>query len=311
MTHIFLMGQYSTMVVSAWTDSIEKTLDVMRQNTMKLGTLSKEKYNALKNRIQYLQLPLAVLSAFNAYAVVGLDNYISENTVTIGSCVVSASIAAYLGYDWLSGSQKEMEKELSFSKDCEAISEHIKQVLTTKREERTIEGDVFLREKFDSYKQIVQGHPLIEKFMGHVTLYKDSICEQVEDMESFVVDHWNILYRSTLRRFKKKNEELINTVAKAGQTVSDIIEPVKDEVVEKTEPVVNWVSKRLSGIWSATEEKAAVETLEENIEMGEAAPASSPKKEEPSINITEIYKMKDIPSMLSPKRVGMAFSTKQ
>ena len=83
----------------------------MRQNTMKMGELSKEKYNALKKRIQYLQLPLAVLSAINAYAVVGLDNYMSENTVTIGSCVVSASIAAYLGYDWLSGSQKEMEKE--------------------------------------------------------------------------------------------------------------------------------------------------------------------------------------------------------
>ena len=153
------------MAVYAWTDSIEKTLDVMRQNTMKMGELSKEKYNALKKRIQYLQLPLAVLSAINAYAVVGLDNYMSENTVTIGSCVVSASIAAYLGYDWLSGSQKEMEKELSFSKDCEVISEHIKQVLTTKREERTIEGDVFLREKFDSYKQVVQGHPLIEKFI--------------------------------------------------------------------------------------------------------------------------------------------------
>jgi hypothetical protein len=288
------------MVVYEWTDTMEKTLDIMRQNALKLSELSMEKYNALQKRIHYLQLPLAILSAVNAVAVVALDNYISENYVVIGCSATSATIAGYLSYDWFLSSQKKMEADLSFYKDCEAFSENIKTVLNTERMNRKMDGAKFLQDTFASYKKLVEGNSVIERFKGNVTLYKDSICEQVEDMETFVVDHWNILFRPTLRRFKKKNAELIESVKQAGQDVKSIVEPVTNEVVEKVEEGTGWFKGKLNGLWGKDEEKEE----EEN-------------KEEAGISMETVYTtVKDIPTMLiskrdEPRKFAMSFVDKR
>lgn len=287
------------MVVYEWTDTMEKTLDVMRQNALKLSELSLEKYNALQKRIHYLQLPLAILSAANAVAVVALDNYISDNYVAIGCSTVSATIAGYLSYDWFLSSQKKMESDLSFYKDCEAFSENIKTVLSTERINRKMDGAKYLQDTFASYKKLVEGNDLIERFKGNVTLYKDSICEQVEDMETFVVDHWNILFRPTLRRFKKKNAELIESVKQAGQDVKSIVEPVTNEVVEKVEDGAGWFKGKLNGLWGKEEGK------------------EEEKKEESGISMESVYtSVKEIPSILvskreEPRKFAMSFMDKR
>ena len=287
------------MVVYEWTDTMEKTLDVMRQNALKLSELSLEKYNALQKRIHYLQLPLAILSAANAVAVVALDNYISDNYVAIGCSTVSATIAGYLSYDWFLSSQKKMESDLSFYKDCEAFSENIKTVLSTERMNRKMDGAKYLQDTFASYKKLVEGNDLIERFKGNVTLYKDSICEQVEDMETFVVDHWNILFRPTLRRFKKKNAELIESVKQAGQDVKSIVEPITNEVVEKVEDGAGWFKGKLNGLWGKEEGK------------------EEEKKEESGISMENVYtSVKEIPSILvskreEPRKFAMSFMDKR
>ena len=290
-------------MVYEWTDTMEKPLDIMRQNALKLSEISLEKYNALQKRIHYLQLPLAILSAFNAVAVVALDNYISERYVVIGCSTASATIAGYLSYDWFLSSQKKMEADLSFSKDCQALSDQIKNVLTMEREERKMDGTKFLQDTFASYKKIIEGHELIDKFKGNLTYYKDSICEQVEDMESFVVDHWNILFRPVLRRFKQKNIQLIESAKKAGQDVKEIVEPITDEVVEKVEESSGWLTEKMANLWGKRDEDV-----------------DETKKDEIDVSMESVYStVKDIPtmlsqSMLSPrkedKKFGMSFVQK-
>lgn len=282
-------------MVYEWTDTIEKTLDIMRQNTLKLSELSLEKYNALQKRIHYLQLPLAIFSAFNAVAVVALDNYISERYVAIGCSTASATIAGYLSYDWFLNSQKKMEVDLSFSKDCKGLSDQIKNVLTTQRGERKMDGSKFLQDTFDSYKKLIEGNEYIDKFKGNLIYYKESICEQVEDMESFVLDHWNILFRPVLRRFKQKNVELIECAKKAGQNVNEIVEPITEDVVEKVEETSGWLKEKLTILWGKREEE-----IEED----------KTNKEEIPVSIERVYStVKEIPMMLSPrKEEGKKFS---
>jgi len=215
------------MVVYEWTDSMEKTLDILRQNTVKLGELALENYNALKMRIHYLQLPLAILSAANAYAVMDLDHYLPDKYVSIACCVVSASLAGYLTYDWYVDSQKQMEEDFSFHKDSLNLAKQIKDVLAVPRYDRQIDGGAFLRDTFKKYKILISGHKLIAQYKGDVTVDKDSqLGEFMEDMEGFAIDNWNIIFRPTLRRFKKKNMELIENVKKGGQSIRDIVEPV-------------------------------------------------------------------------------------
>jgi hypothetical protein len=266
------------MAIYEWTDSMEKTLDIMRQNAAKLGELSLGNYNALKKRIHYLQLPLAILSAANAYAVVDLDNYVSENYVTIACCVVSATLAGYLSYDWYVDSQKQMEQDFSFQKSCEDFSKKIKEMLAIPRYERTVDGCVFMRDLFKQYKELITGNELIEKFKGDLTL-------EAENMEEFVMDHWNIIFRPTLRRFKKKNMELIECVKKGGQSVNDIVEPPVSAASNDA-----WKMMKETWCWRPPIPLQKEDDIESKAVTSE-------------VNFSEVYTVKqEIPSMTSPKK---------
>ena len=256
----------------------------MRQNAAKLGELSLGNYHALKKRIHYLQLPLAILSAANAYAVVDLDNYVSENYVTIACCVVSATLAGYLSYDWYVDSQKQMEQDFSFQKSCEDFSKKIKDMTSVPRYERTVDGCVFMRDMFKEYKELILGNAIIEKFKGDLTL-------DMENMEEFVVDHWNIIFRPTLRRFKKKNMELIASVVKGGQSVNDIVEKALPSSPPSS-PMVMW--EWMKQKWTAPVIVPATKEKEGDIE--------SVHKEEKRVEFSEVYTVKEMPPVITTPR---------
>tara|TARA_A200000113_G_scaffold212511_1_gene214070 strand:+ start:64 stop:930 length:867 start_codon:yes stop_codon:yes gene_type:complete len=254
------------MVKIEWNDSIEKSLDIMRQNVSKLSELSNQQYLAFKKRIEYMNLPLAILSGANAGAIFFLEDYSFGHYVNIGCGVASLVIAGVLSYDWCSGTYKKMEKDLTFHRDCENLSNQIKNVLAIDRLDRKIDGNQFLMQKFEQYKELVNDHSLIEKFKGNVTIAQESVCEQVEDMQEFLTDHWNIIYRPTLRRFKKKNNELIETVKKAGESVKTIIEPVVEPVVDTAEAGCGWFGGKANLIWRTADSETSSEQTSSNKE---------------------------------------------
>lgn len=234
------------MVKYEWTESVENTLNIIRQNLDQLASLTLNNYNALKNRINYVNFPLAVLSGLNGAAVIWLDNYISDTYVTIACASSSVLIASALAFDWCSGSMTKLELDLSFSKECENLSKQIKEILDIPRESRKIDGNMFINSIFEKYKGLVLVHPIITKFNGHL---KETVSEQVEDMQEFVKDHWNILFRPTLRRFKKKNEKLLTIMEEKGQDVKEVIEPVKEEAKY-------WMSRIWNFRWNAEKEES-------------------------------------------------------
>lgn len=284
-----------------WNDSIEKSLDIMRQNVSKLSELSNAQYLAFKKRIEYMNLPLAILSGANAGAIFFLDGYSFGHYVNIGCGVASLVIAGVLSYDWCSGTYKKMGKDLSFHRDCENLKEQIQGVLSLDRSERKMDGTHFLQQKFAEYKELVANHSLIEKFNGNVSLATDQVSTQVEDMQTFLYDHWNIIYRPTLRRFKKKNSELLDTVQKAGESVQTIIEPVVEPVVDTAQASCNWL------LYPFSKKSQEEGDLEENKNETES---SSPMKKEAAIEITDIYNgVKSIPQEM--KKFNMAFVGKK
>ena len=273
-----------------WNDSIEKSLDIMRQNVSKLSELSNAQYLAFKKRIEYMNLPLAILSGANAGAIFFLEGYSFGHYVNISCGVTSLVIASVLSYDWCSGTYKKMGKDLSFHRDCENLKEQIQGVLSLDRSERKMDGTHFLQQKFAEYKELVANHSLIEKFNGNVSLATD----QVEDMQTFLYDHWNIIYRPTLRRFKKKNSELLDTVQKAGESVQTIIEPVVEPVVDTAQASCNWL------LYPFSKKSQTEGDLEENTQ--------TPEKE--NMEMSDIYStVKSIPQEF--KKFNMAFVGKK
>jgi hypothetical protein len=281
-----------------WTDSIEKSLDIMKQNLSKLSEISSDQYIAFKKRIEYMSLPLAILSGANAGAIFFLDGYGYDHYINIGCGVASLVVAGVLSYDWCTGSLKQMGKDLAFHRDCENLSNQIQTILSMERNERKMDGTLFLQQKFAEYKTLVNDNPLIEKFKGNLSVTQDTISEQVEDMQEFLYDHWNIIYRPTLRRFKKKNSELLDSVKKAGETVQTIIEPVVEPVVDTAEANCNWFMRKTNLIWKTEETKEE----EEKDNIGE----------EKVMQFKDIYStVKQMPSEIGMKKFNMAFVEKK
>jgi hypothetical protein len=258
-----------------WTETMEKTLDIMRKNALKLSELSLYRYHALKSRIEFMNIPLAILSGANAAAIFILDNYVNDYIVTIACGATSATIAGILSCKWFYQTcSKNLEEHLSFHHKCEAIGDQIQKVLHLERSQRKTDSSSFLIDKFAEYKALITNHPLIDEFNGNLTICEDSIGEEVEDMYDFVYDHWNIIFRPTLRRFKQKNKKLLESIEHAGLDIQSVVEP-ETSGVESSGHFLNWswswIRKKATIVWVAEESTEKQKKSEEEEEEEDAS----------------------------------------
>jgi hypothetical protein len=223
--------------MSNWTDSIEKTLTTIRHNTKKLSENYLGDYNTFKNRLMYLNAPLVVLSVLNAYTVFELNSF--SNIVHIGSVSTSVLIAAILGGEMCFGVHTSIEKEYNKFKDFEALQAQIDEVLTVDRADRKIDPNVFMMNIVQKYKDLTKDEPYITRVSNE---FQTTVTDSIEDVHTFVEDHWNILFRPYFRQIKKKNEKVIQALQDTSQKVQDTLETITETVVkEPVNTIVNQI----------------------------------------------------------------------
>lgn len=245
------------MVYTMWTDAVEKMLTVIKQNVTKLSSNYLEQYQSLKRKTWYLNVPLVLLSAVNTYVIFDMDAY--SHTVQMVSAGTSLAVATVLGGELCFGFQAKMETAFAKHKDFMKLQERIEKVLATERDDRDESAGVFVKAMMEDYKRLIASDTYILQYGGNLL---DAVEDQVEDMQSFLEDHWNILYRPQFRRIKKKNERVIEALKSTGQelvsTLESIVEPVKEEAKEekdnKDENKKPWLSSMLC---SKSEEKVS------------------------------------------------------
>lgn len=239
--------------MSIWTDSIEKTLNTIKNNTKKLSENYLGDYNTFKNRLMYINAPLVILSALNAYTVFELNSF--SHIVQIGSVGTSVLIAAILGGEMCMGTQSHIEKQFDRFKDYHALQKKIENVLSMERKDRKIDPNAFMIDVYEEYKQLTTNEPYITKISGAV---QNAITDSIEDIQTFVDDHWNILFRPYFRQIKKKNEKVIQALKETSQGVQETLETISEKVVKEpavaamktVEPVVEKTTSAFSVLTS-------------------------------------------------------------
>lgn len=316
------------MVYTMWTDAVEKMLTVIKQNVTKLSSNYLEQYQSLKRKTWYLNVPLVLLSAVNTYVIFDMDAY--SHTVQMVSAGTSLAVATVLGGELCFGFQAKMETAFAKHKDFMKLQERIEKVLATERDDRDESAGVFVKAMMDDYKRLIASDSYILQYGGNLL---DAAEDQVEDMQSFLEDHWNILYRPQFRRIKKKNERVIEALKTTGQelvsTLESIVEPVKEETKEekdsKDENKKPWLSSMLC---SKGEEKVSEtnDALESNQETKQTSWLSSlwgSKSEAPeetknendqtvekTVEFSSIYPKQTIQRVIleQPKRTGFSMN---
>ena len=147
--------------MSEWTEDIENILENIRINSIIFSNYHKNRYYMYKSYLKYFKLPLIVLSSVNSIVAIGLTNFVSQEKVSVISCLLSLISAVIASVELYLGIQKSMETELMSSRNFLLLAYEIFKTISLARENRSIAGKVFLDDKFAEYLKLVEGAKLV------------------------------------------------------------------------------------------------------------------------------------------------------
>lgn len=147
--------------MNEWTDDIEGVMENVRINSIIFSNYHKNRYYVYKSYLKYFKLPLIFLSSINSIVAIGLTNFVSQEKVSVISCLLSLISAVIASVELYLGIQKSMETELMSSRNFLLLAYEIFKTTSLARENRSISGKVFLDDKFIEYLKLVEGAKLI------------------------------------------------------------------------------------------------------------------------------------------------------
>lgn len=139
----------------SWTSDIEKFLDNIRLNSLRLTEYHRERYFRLVGFIKWFRLPVIVLSSVNSVFGVMMTKFASQETVSVFTSIISLCVGIIGSVELFLGVQDKLTKELSSSKDHYNLSTVIFKMLSLKSENRHTEALVFMDEHFSQYSKLI------------------------------------------------------------------------------------------------------------------------------------------------------------
>jgi hypothetical protein len=147
--------------MSDWDTDVENVLDNIRINSSTLSREHKERYFLLKSRLQYFRLPVIVISSVNSIVSIGFQPYVSQSAISIITCLLALSCSIIGSIELFLSIQKQMELDLSNSKEYYLLSIEIFKTLRLSRERRHTPAKEYLEKVYSEYCKLIENSDLI------------------------------------------------------------------------------------------------------------------------------------------------------
>jgi hypothetical protein len=142
---------------------IETVLDKIRENCIILSDGHKQNYVSLKGALKYYRVPAIIFSAINIFASVGLQPYLPQGYISLITCAISATTGIIVSIELFNDVQNVMELELASSKDFYILSIDIFRLLSLSPENRGVDMNAFLDEKYQAYCTLFAKSTILNK----------------------------------------------------------------------------------------------------------------------------------------------------
>lgn len=149
--------------MSGWDIDVEYVLDNIRINSGILSQEHKERYILLKSRLQYFRLPVIIISSINSIVSIGFQSYIDQQTISITTCFLALLCSIIGSIELFLSIQKQMEQDLSASKEYYLLSIEIFKILNLERERRSTPAKEYLEKIYSEYCKLIENSELITK----------------------------------------------------------------------------------------------------------------------------------------------------
>ena len=138
-----------------WSPDVEGVLEAIRQNSVIMSKQHKDRYLYLKGLLRYFKIPIIILSAVNSVISIGMQPYMQQANISVMTCLLALTCGIVGSIELYLGIQAGMECELASSKEFYLLSVEIFKVLYLQPEHRSVNGHIFLDEKYKTYTQLI------------------------------------------------------------------------------------------------------------------------------------------------------------
>lgn len=149
--------QSETTDIHEWSKDVEDQLLAIEQNSIQQAKIAKDYYLYLTFCQRYFQIPNIILSSMISVFSIGLNNYISQNAVSILNCVLGFIVATMGSIQLYLGINKRLDISLTSYQSYYLLSVKINNCLRLERDHRAeLNGRAFLSSCLNEYEQIFQ-----------------------------------------------------------------------------------------------------------------------------------------------------------
>lgn len=137
-------------------NDIEKILDDIRENSNVLANYHRKRYLTLKSRLKYYRIPIIVISALNSVGAVSLQGFIGQTYISLINMALSLIVGIVGSIEMFYNISKQIEIELSGSKDFYILGADIYKYLSLTRTNRNHEPIIFLNDSYSRYIKLIE-----------------------------------------------------------------------------------------------------------------------------------------------------------
>jgi len=149
-----------------WTDDIDKVLDNIRINCVRLSNLHKQRYFELQSRLKYFRLPVIILNGVNSIFAVGLQPYINQGTISLTNSLIALTCGIIGSIELYFGIQKRLENDMISQRDYYLLSIDIFKTLSLDKSNRPIPAKDFLEKSYNVYTKLIESSSTLAKVKG-------------------------------------------------------------------------------------------------------------------------------------------------
>ena len=151
-------------------NDIDIILNKLRENSGVLSNYHRKRFLKLKSRLKFYRIPIIVISAINSVSAVSLQPFMKQNYISLINMMLSLLVGIVSSIEMFYGLNKQMEIELTGSKEFYILSTDIYKYLSLTRENRNIDGRTFLTDSYTRYismyeKSIILKHGVVDKLV--------------------------------------------------------------------------------------------------------------------------------------------------
>lgn len=142
---------------------IHSILDNIRCNASVLSQFHRKRYLQLKSRLKFYRLPIIVISAVNSVGAVALQPFLEQGYISLINMFLSLSCGIIGSIEMFFQFSKQMEVELTGSKEFYVLSTDIFKYLQLKEANRSVDGNTFLTECYSRYIKLIESSIILKK----------------------------------------------------------------------------------------------------------------------------------------------------